>query len=146
MALRFEDGWYVGDAADDLAEVLLINGADGYPVNEVRHSICSGCGAAVFEVHGVWEERVRKRICRSCGDQHYLLDSEDYWDDDSAYISVCTCEEELFNVAVGYSMYADEVGGIRSVAFVERCTACGRIGSPVEWMLRTGDMGMLDRA
>lgn len=146
MALRFEDGWHVGDTADDLADVLHINGADGYPIHEVRHCICRGCGWNVFEIRGVTDERVLKRICRSCGDQHYLLDSEDFWDDDRAYVSVCMCEEELFNVAVGYSLYADEVGGIRSVATAERCTACGRIGSLVEWMVRTGDVGLLDLA
>ncbi|MFG2043703.1 hypothetical protein [Dactylosporangium sp. NPDC048998] len=74
------------------------------------------------------------------------MDSEDYWDDDRQRVSVCTCEEELFNVAVGYSLYTDEMGGIRSVATAERCTACGRIGSLVEWMVRTGDMGLLDLA
>ena len=86
-----------------------------------------------------------RRTCRACGHQQYIADSENYWDEEQLYISVCVCEEEDFNVAVGFSLYEDS-DGIRSLATAERCLACGKIASLTEWMVRTGDMSLLDRA
>jgi hypothetical protein len=67
-----------------------------------------------------------------------------YWSDIDTQISVCVCDEEHFNIAVGYSLYAG-VAGIRSLATAERCVACGKIGSFMSWMVR-GDLRLLDLA
>jgi hypothetical protein len=145
VALRFVDDWYVGDTANDLADFLRESGADGYPVHEVRHSSCDTCSGDVFQVEShIDGSRVVRRTCRRCGGQRYIVDSEDYWDDERAYISVCVCEAEDFNVAAGFSLYADG-DGVRSLATAERCLACGRIASLREWMIRTGDMTVLDQ-
>jgi hypothetical protein len=76
-------------------------------------------------------------------------DSREYWDAGRAGIMVCECDGdgdvEDFNVAVGYSRYADNAG-IRAIAVTSRCIVCGRLGYWVDWMVRTGDMGLLDLA
>jgi len=86
-----------------------------------------------------------RHSCRTCGHLQYVADSEQYWDDDQAYISVCDCEEELFNVATGFSLYGelDDPDGIRSLATAERCLACGTVASLAQWMIRTGDLTLL---
>src|SRR5262245_41369444 len=140
MALRKVDDWYVGDTPEDVAEFLRESGADGYEVDEVRHSACQMCGGGVFGVEGSLEDpTVVRRTCRACGHQQYIGDSERYWEEEQAYISVCECEEGYFTVAVGFSLYSDG-GGIRSLATAERCLACSRIASLAAWMVRTGDM------
>jgi hypothetical protein len=145
VGLRFTDDWYFGDTRDDLAEFLRAWGADGYPVDEVRYSTCVTCAGEVFQVESHLDDaRVVRRTCRRCGRQQYIGDSEDYWDEERAYISVCFCEEEDFNVAVGFSLYQDG-DGVRSLATAERCTACGRIASLTGWMIRTGDLRVLDQ-
>lgn len=90
MPLRFIDGCYVGDKATDVADFLRQWDADGYPVHEVQH--------------------------RACGPKQYIADSEDYWDEEQVYISVCACEEEDFNIAVGFSLYQGTDAGSRSLA------------------------------
>lgn len=90
-----------------------------------------------------------QRICRGCGAEHFIADSGEYWDVMKPAIMVCECDgdgdEEDFNVAVGYSLYADRAG-IRAIAVTSRCVACGRLGYWVDWMVRTGDMRLLDLA
>jgi ribosomal protein S27AE len=134
----------LSDVTGDLDAFLKQHGADGYPVDEIRHCGCDRCGATVFEVHGVIGEQLVRRVCRTCGDRRFIADSGEYWDERQHYVAVCTCDSESFTVAVGYSLYAPDVPGIRSVATAERCVACGQVASLAEWMLRTGDMSLLE--
>ncbi|WP_191837890.1 hypothetical protein [Catellatospora chokoriensis] len=78
------------------------------------------------------DEHAAKRVCRGCGAEHFIADSgSDYWDYTRSAAMVCECDgdgdEEDFNVAVGFSRYADG-GGIRALAITSRCVACGRLG------------------
>ena len=143
------DGWPVGEGIEDLAAYALAQGAEGYDVHEVRICKCAACGGQVFSVQGDLEERAVQRICRSCGDEHFVVDSGEYWAAMRPAIMVCECggdgDEEDFNVAVGYSLYAGNAG-IRAVAITSRCVACGRLGYWVDWMVRSGDMDLLDLA
>lgn len=138
--------WHVGDDAADLAGFLREIGAQGYPVDEVRHSACSNCGGDVFGVIGDPADGTMRRECRGCGGEHFVAGSGKYWSDINTQIQVCVCEEEDFNVAVGYSLYAESVGGIRALTTAERCVACGKIGSFTGWMVRGGEMHLLDLA
>lgn len=147
MVLRLVDGSYVGDSADDLPDFLRQWGADGYPVHEVRLGSCPACGSAVFRIEGnQHDSTVVRRCCRDCGQVGYIADSQKYWHEEQSYISACQCEEEYFNVAVGFSLYTLGDAGIRSLATAERCVACGKIESLAEWMVRTGDLSLLDRS
>jgi hypothetical protein len=147
--IREVDGWPVGESIDDLAVYALAEGAEGYDVHETRLCTCAGCGGQVFGVQGDLEERAVKRICRGCGAEHFIAESGEYWDGMKPAIMVCECDgdgdEEDFNVAVGYSLYADRAG-IRAIAITSRCVACGRLGYWVDWMVRTGDLELLNLA
>lgn len=142
--------WHVGDTADDLAEFLRQIGADGYEVDEIRHSTCDACGGSVFGVEGNLEDPAEamfadaaRRTCRACEHQQYLADSGEYWSEDRTFISVCVCEEEDFNIAMGFSLYSGGNTGIRSLAIATRCLACGKISTFAEWMVRDSDMALL---
>ncbi|MFC7243738.1 hypothetical protein ACFQO7_14785 [Catellatospora aurea] len=141
--------WPVGEDLDDLAAYAMAQGAEGYEVHEVRLCRCAACGGQVFGVHGDLEERAAKRVCRGCGAEHFIADSGGYWDDTRSAVMVCECDgdgdEEDFNVAVGFSLYAAS-GGIRALAITSRCVACGRLGYWDDWMIRGGDMHLLDLA
>jgi hypothetical protein len=143
MTLRMDGEWHVGDGAEDLDAFLLEVGAEGYPVHEVRRAVCVGCGGEVFGISGDPVEGAMRRACRGCGVEHFVAGSGDYWSDDEIQILVCVCEEEDFNVAVGFSLYAG-AEGIRSLATAERCVACGKISSFTQWMVRGGEMELLD--
>ena len=132
--------------------VLHQEGADGYEVHEIRYSACQACGSAVFGVEGSFEDPedaviadAFRRTCRPCGHQQYLADSGEYWSEDHTFVSVCACGEEDFHIAVGFSLYADNMG-IRSLAIATMCLACGKLGILAEWMVRHNDMTLLDRS
>ena len=149
MVISELDGWRVGESTEDVAAYAIAQGAEGYEVHEVRLCTCAACGGQVFRVHGDLEERAVQRICCTCGAEHFIADSGEYWEAMKPAIMVCECgrdaDPEDFNVAVGYSLYEDNVG-IRAIAVTSRCVACGRLGYWVDWMVRTGDMDLLDLA
>jgi len=142
-------GWPVGENTGDLAAYAMDQGAEGYDVHEVRICCCAACGGQVFGVHGDLEERAVQRICRGCGAEHFIADSGEYWEAMKPAIMVCECDgdgdEEDFNVAVAFSMCADDAG-VRAIAVTSRCVACGRLGYWVDWMVRTGGMNLIERA
>jgi hypothetical protein len=100
----------------------MAQGAEGYDVHEVRICTCAACGGQVFGVRGDLDERAVQRVCRGCGAEHFIADSGAYWDAMKPAIMVCECDgdgdEEDFNVAVGYSLYADNAG-IRAIAVTQ---------------------------
>lgn len=145
--------WHVGENAEDLAEFLRKTGADRHEVDEIRHSTCRSCGASTFGIEGNLQDPeeaqpadIARRTCRSCGQQEYLADSGEYWSENHAFISACVCEEEDFEIAMGFSLYTGDNMGIRALAIATRCLACGKIGTYAEWMERSSDMTALDRA
>ncbi|MEE6258366.1 hypothetical protein [Plantactinospora sonchi] len=149
VAISEVDGWPRGEDLKDLTEYALAQGAEGYDVHEVRLCGCAECGGSVFGIHGDLENQAAKRVCRGCGSEHFIADSGEYWDDTRFGIMVCECDgdgdEEDFNVAVGYSLYADR-GGIRAIAITSRCVACGRLGYWDDWMIRSDELRLLDLA
>jgi hypothetical protein len=149
VATRNGDNWKIGQNFDDLVEYARAEGAEGYEVHEVRLCECASCGGHVFGLHGDPAENTAKRLCRGCGQEHFIADSGDYWDESKTGIMVCECDgdgdEEDFNIAVGYSLYEGH-DGIRALAITSRCVACGRLGYWDDWMIRGGDMHLLDLA
>ncbi|BEL06647.1 hypothetical protein Q0Z83_048380 [Actinoplanes sichuanensis] len=149
MAISEIDGWQVGLNVDDLAEYAKAEGAEGYDVHEVRLCRCASCGGRVFGLDGDLTEHTARRTCRGCGAEHFIADSGEYWQDRKAGVMVCECDgdadEEDFNLAVGYSLY-DGGDGIRALAITSRCVACGRLGYWDDWMIRGGDLHLLELA
>lgn len=146
MTLRLHGDWHVGDEPEDVAALLLQEGADGYPVHEVRHSRCDACCGGVFGIRGSTEDpTIAERTCRACGNRRAIADSDEYWSGEHVLISACVCEEEDFSVAVGFSLYQAPNVGVRSLAVATRCLACGRVGYLAEWMARSGDLDWLDQ-
>ena len=137
--------WHVGDGPLDLDLFLQEIGADGYEVHEVRHSVCGTCGGEVFGVAGDPQGGTMRRTCRGCGNDGFIADSAEFWSEIGIHIACCVCEEEDFNIALGFSLYQDGLG-IRSVATAERCVACGKISSFMQWMVRSGDTELLETA
>ncbi|MEV6069106.1 hypothetical protein AB0L82_21365 [Nocardia sp. NPDC052001] len=147
MALHMSpDGdWHIGDNPLDLDAFLHEIGAEGYAIHETRHSLCVNCGSTVFGVSGDPDQGAIRRDCRGCGAGHFVAGCDDDWSDDHTDAVVCVCGEKDFNIAVGYSLYAERTG-IRALTTAERCLSCGRIESFTGWMVRGGALHLLDLA
>jgi hypothetical protein len=143
VAIRKVGVWDVSDSPADLDEYLRTQGADGYPVTDVRHSLCSACGGTVFMMRCA--DAAVERTCRACGTVAWIADSKQFWDEEEAAIFVCDqCTDDVVEdcaIAVGFSVTGD---GVQSLAVASRCANCGRLGCCAEWTLHGGELDLMD--
>lgn len=135
MAIDRKPEWWVGDQPDDLREYLEAYAPEGYEVHEFRLSECT-CGSNQFLLWADDNEGCAKRRCSSCGREHFICDSEDYWDDaapDQWTCLECNATGNSCNIAIGFSLYPD--GEIRWLYVGVRCSACGILGCFAGWKI-----------
>jgi hypothetical protein len=146
MVIDASGAWWTGQGPEDVAGYLRELGVEGYEIGEVRECRCSGCGGVVFGLRADRTEGGARRTCRSCGDKHFIADSEEYWADATPRTWTCGCGGRDANLAVGYSLYEDGAD-VRWIAVGQRCVACGVLGSFVDWKVGYGpSLHLLDQA
>lgn len=105
--------------------------AEGYGTQAFRQARCD-CGSENFELLADDDEGCAKRLCASCGTEHFICDSEEYWAESAPEKWKCVeCGSTSANVGVGFSLYDD--GEIRWLYVGERCSACGILGCFAGW-------------
>jgi hypothetical protein len=140
-----------GASFEDLAAVLQRSEPGGHPVDVVRECVCRSCDGRRFEVQVAAITSAVRRICLDCGQQAFIADSIEWWDDAEVACCACLCGEEAFAGAVGFSLREpDEPDGARDVRWVSvglRCLACGLLGVYEDWKVSWGPSGyLLDQA
>ncbi|WP_206072821.1 hypothetical protein [Mesorhizobium temperatum] len=89
------------------------------------------------------DEGVARRTSTVCATEHFICDSQDYWDESEPERLVCIeCESEVANVGVGFSIYPAR-GGVRWLYVGYRCSACGVLGCFAGWKVGTLDSMIL---
>jgi hypothetical protein len=145
VAIDESGTWWRGENIDDLVEYLERYTAEGYPATDVRESVCGTCGGRVFGLRADQDEGCARRTCRACGNQTFLVDSDEYWSDAAPKTCRCPCKSLDFNIAVGFSFRDD--GSVRWVTVGERCVKCGVLGSFVDWKIDySPTVHLLDRS
>lgn len=134
MAVDRTGTWWKGSDAHDIDEYLAAFSADGYPVETVRHSLCSACGGGEFRVRVDDDEGCVERTCNACGASTTMLDSAEYADDAELEPAACPCGAGVFNVAVGFATYADS-DDVRWVYVGLRCIQDGLLGVYANWKI-----------
>ncbi|MDX8031416.1 hypothetical protein SK803_14410 [Lentzea sp. BCCO 10_0856] len=143
MALRkVNDRW----AGDDLADLIAYFGTDQdeYPVHRVVAARCGHCAGQVFVLETDESSTYVRRTCVSCGQTAYMLDSGEHWpttdeDAEARYIVECTCGEDQFETAVGFTFYDDSpTSDVRWVSIAVRCTTDGLLGYSASWKIGYG--------
>ena len=135
--------YWTGDSPEDIGEYLrLYAGEEGL---EVKPVVCRGCGGDAFEVRADTTESVFRVKCAACGAKKVLLDGEDYWEDARPRLRRCrVCKEsKTFQVRAGFLRRED--GDVRWVYIGERCTACGTLGSFLDWKVDYGPTGEMEK-
>jgi len=131
MAINKSGKWWVGSRAEDLEEYLREYSRDGYKSDEFRLAKCK-CGGQNLQLLADDDEGVARRICSSCGDEHFICDSEEFWADSNPEEWTCVeCGSKSANVGVGFSLYED--GEVRWLYVGERCSSCGILGCFAGW-------------
>ena len=146
MTINVSGKWWVGTESKDIREFLESYAEKGYEVNQFRLAKCK-CGSDIFILEVDDNEGVARRTCMKCNIQHYICDSDKYWD--RAEPDTCKCVEcgiESFNIGVGFSIYPDDPTGIKWLYIGVRCAKCGILGCFSGWKVAQSDaLGLLDK-
>jgi hypothetical protein len=132
MAIDKSGRWWKGETAEDLTEYIRILTEDGYPASRFVVARCS-CGKAHFRLLADPVQGCAKRVCVACGNEAFICDSEEYWDEATPKKLKCKCKKDTFEIIVGFSLRDD--GEIKWLTVGERCVSCGMLGSYLDWKI-----------
>ncbi|MBQ0888763.1 hypothetical protein KBZ94_28265 [Streptomyces sp. RM72] len=119
----------VGEGVPAELAVFLREAVDGLPV-KIAPSVCEGCGGRVFFV--LVNASGAERECSGCDSRAFIVDSEEYWDDEPGAAG-CPCGSEEFEAAVAFSLGTD--GSVRWVTVGLRCIKDGFCGIYADWKI-----------
>lgn len=123
--------WWKGESIDDLRDFVIEFTSQNYRADEIRQSVCKGCGGTRFGLRVDDDEGCAERVCRVCGAREFIADSEEFWEDATPGDAACPCGAEDFQIAVGFSLI--ESGEVNWISVGCRCVACGVLGVYVDW-------------
>jgi len=132
MSIDKSGEWWRGASFADLVEYVREVTAAGYPAERVVQSVCA-CGGKVFLLQGDAQEGCARRTCVACDNTAFIGDSADYWEEAEPEDLACPCGQRNHEVGVGFAFR--ERGDVRWITVGVRCTACGVLGSPVDWKI-----------
>jgi len=132
MTLRKKRQYWYGDHYEDLqAEIRRFSQERGYPAAHFAVAQCA-CGADTFHLYSDDEAGAAVRVCSGCERQHAIGDSEDYLREAELQKSVCVCDTETLQIAVGVSLYEGS-SDVRWLYVGCRCPSCGIVGVYADW-------------
>jgi hypothetical protein len=135
--------WWIGTEPADVRGFLEAYAPEGYEVHQFRLSTCR-CGSVEFHLDADDNEGTAKRVCVECGAQHFICDSERYWEEAQAVHWRCVeCASETCNVGVGFSQYPDSTTAIKWIYVGVRCAKCGILGCFAGWKIAQDDVAHL---
>ncbi len=133
MAIDKSSKWWTSPLPENIKGFLEAYSSDAYQAHDFRLSKCS-CGSVIFRLEASDNDGVAKRICTNCNASHFMLDSEEYWDEATPDKWKCVeCKGDKTNVGVGYSYYED--GEVKWVYIGCRCPKCGILGCFAGWKI-----------
>ena len=141
---RRGDHSYGTDRNDIAAEISRYSKATGYLAEHFVLASC-GCGCTTFGLTLDDNEGAAVRTCSSCHEEHPIGDSDEYLDDAELEECACPCGAELFEIAVGVSLYADSED-VRWLYLGCRCPACDLTAVYGDWKNEfNGFQALLDK-
>lgn len=133
MAIDKSGKWWRGTEPGDLAELVADYAPASRPVSRVTLASCAQCAGIRFGVGLDDEAGCVERLCLGCGGTALMLDSVDTIEEAELAAAACPCGGEEFNVAVGFSIDADQE--VRWVYLGLRCLRDGVLGVYCDWKI-----------
>lgn len=139
MTIDTSGTWWTSSDPGDIRGFLEAYSSDGgYPIDEFTLSRCS-CGSTDFQLDADDTEGCAKRMCKACSEEHYICDSEEYWEDAEPEHWTCIeCKKDTCNVGAGFALYPDS-RDIKWIYIGCRCPTCGILGCFAGWKVGYGD-------
>ena len=132
MALKKRGEHRYGDNQEDIRkEIVRYSKANGYVAERFADAVCA-CGGNQFALQIDDTEGAAVRVCRSCGDDHPIGDSDKYLAEANLEECACPCGEETFEVAVGVALYRGSED-VRWIYLGCRCPNCGLTAVYGDW-------------
>ncbi|GAA2778500.1 hypothetical protein [Crossiella cryophila] len=143
MTLREIDDSWVGD---DLADLLAYFAADPpeFGPHRVVAARCADCAGQVFVLETDESGTCVRRTCAGCDRTVPMLDSAENWptldeEAEARYFVECTCGEDNFETAVGFTFRDDTpTADVHWIYVAIRCVADGRLGYCASWRISYG--------
>lgn len=136
MTITKKDDLFYGTEQQDIREALQDYASHNeYEIHHFKDVVCK-CSNTTFTLDIDDDEGVAGRICTKCGDEHLMLDGEDYVDDAELYQAICNCESEALEITVGVSLYKNKSGLTKDVRWLYigcRCPECNLMGCYADW-------------
>jgi len=134
MAIDETGKWWVGSEVADIGGFLDDYSAEGHKVTDFRISKCA-CGSEAFHLLADDNEGVAKRICAACGNEHFICDSAEYWEDAEPETWKCVeCGDDVCNIGVGFALY-NARDAIKWLYVGCRCSKCHILGCFAGWKI-----------
>jgi hypothetical protein len=98
-------------------------------LEEFRVAQCE-CGSRLFRLK--YHHSGAQRTCASCGAEHLICDSDEYWESETPKEWECPkCHSNVANFGVGFTR--DHNGWVDGLSIGHRCGKCGTIGCNAGW-------------
>ena len=141
MTIDTSGEWWIGSKPSDLNEYLVVlTKEDGISIDEFRLAKCD-CGGDVFVLEADRDEGTARRTCVKCKKQHFLCDSEEYWEEVEPEEWKCVCHSNETNLGVGFVLRESGPGEKPDVKWLYvgcRCVKCGTLSCFVDWKINYG--------
>lgn len=131
MALITRDKHFYGDSQADIREYLSKYSSSEYAVHHFADAFCK-CGNRTFGLRIDDIEGAAVRICKACGNDHPIGDSEEFLAKAELEECECPCGQSILEITVGVSLY-DGSEDVRWLYIGCRCPNCGLTGCYGDW-------------
>ncbi|MEG2278746.1 MAG: hypothetical protein RSC37_01810 [Comamonas sp.] len=129
--------WYGTTSGDTQAELRNYSVANRHEAVRFASSKCD-CGCRTFALQTDEEAGVAIRTCSDCGQEHLMGDSADYVEEATPEAHQCVCENEVFELMSGVSVYKG-THDVRWYYIACHCVECNLVGVFADWKCEAGD-------
>jgi hypothetical protein len=129
--------WYGTTSGDTQAELRSYSVANRHEAVRFAASKCD-CGCRTFALQTDEEAGVAIRTCTDCGQEHLMGDSADYVEEAVPETHECVCENEVFELMSGVSVY-EGTHDVRWYYIACHCVECNLVGVFADWKCEAGD-------
>jgi hypothetical protein len=132
VGLKKRGKYRYGDSQADIREELSRYGTlNGYPPEHFADAVCA-CGGRTFRLQLDDTAGAAVRTCPRCAAVVPMGDSAEYLEEAELDDAVCPCGEDLLELTVGVSLYA-ESDDVRWLYLGARCPACTLVAVYGDW-------------